>query len=75
VLIALFGAMLGVGLGLAFGVAIQRSLADEGIDRLAVPWTLVGVVLVVSGVVGVLAAILPARRAAGLDVLAAIASE
>jgi putative ABC transport system permease protein len=75
VLIALFGALLGVGLGLAFGVAVQRSLADEGIDRLAVPWLLVGVVLVVSAVVGVLAAILPARRAAGLDVLAAIAAE
>jgi putative ABC transport system permease protein len=75
VLIALFGALLGVGLGLAFGVAVQRSLADEGIDRLAVPWTLVGIVLVVSAVVGVLAAIVPARRAATLDVLAAIASE
>jgi putative ABC transport system permease protein len=33
------------------------------------------VVLAVSGVVGVLAAILPARRAARLDVLAAIAAE
>jgi putative ABC transport system permease protein len=75
VLIALFGALLGLGLGLAFGVAVQRSLADEGIDRLAVPWALVAVVLVVSAVVGVLAAILPARRAAGLDVLAAIASD
>ncbi len=75
VLIALFGALLGVGLGLAFGVAVQRSLADEGIDRLAVPWTLVLVVLAVSAVVGVLAAILPARRAANLDVLAAIATE
>jgi putative ABC transport system permease protein len=56
-------------------VAVQRSLADEGIDRLEVPWTLVLVVLAVSAVVGVLAAILPARRAANLDVLAAIATE
>jgi putative ABC transport system permease protein len=75
VIIALFGAVLGLGLGLAFGLAVQRSLADEGIDRLAVPWTLVLVVLAVSALVGVLAAILPARRAANLDVLAAIASE
>jgi putative ABC transport system permease protein len=75
VLIALFGALLGLGLGLAFGVAVQQSLADEGIDRLAVPWTLVLVVLAVSAVVGVLAAILTARRAANLDVLAAIATE
>jgi putative ABC transport system permease protein len=74
-LIAVYGALLGVGLGLMFGVAIQRAIADEGIDRLAIPWTLIAVVLVVSGLVGVLAAILPARRAANLDVLAAIAAE
>jgi putative ABC transport system permease protein len=75
VIIALFGALLGVVLGLAFGVAIQRSLADTGISSLDVPWTLIAVVLVVSAVVGVLAAIVPARRAANLDVLAAIATE
>lgn len=75
VVIALFGALLGVGLGLVFGVAVQRSLVDDGITTLAVPWTLVVIVLVVSAGVGVLAAILPARRAANLDVLAAIASE
>ena len=75
VLIAVYGAVLGIGLGLLFGVAVQRSLADEGIDRLAVPWTLLAVVLVVSAGVGVLAAILPARRAARLDVLGAIATE
>jgi len=75
VLIAVYGAVLGIGLGLLFGVAVQRSLADEGIDRLAVPWTLLGAVLLVSAGVGVLAAILPARRAARLDVLGAIAAE
>ena len=74
-LIALFGALLGVGLGLVFGVAIQRSLVDDGITALEVPWTLIAVVLVVSALVGVLAAILPARRAANLDVLTAIATE
>ena len=74
-LIALFGALLGVGLGLGFGVAVQVSLAEQGISTLAVPWTLIAVVLVVSALVGVLAAILPARRAANLDVLAAIATE
>jgi putative ABC transport system permease protein len=74
-LIALFGALLGVGLGLLFGVAIQRSLVDEGISALEIPWTLIAVVLVVSALVGVLAAILPARRAANLNVLTAIATE
>jgi len=75
VLIAVYGALLGIGLGLLVGVAVQQSLADDGIDRLAVPWTLLGVVLLVSAGVGVLAAIVPARRAARLDVLGAIATE
>lgn len=74
-IIALFGALLGVGLGLLFGVAIQRSLVDEGISALEIPWSLIAVVMVVSALVGVLAAILPARRAANLDVLTAIATE
>jgi putative ABC transport system permease protein len=74
-IIALFGALLGVGLGLLFGVAIQRSLVDEGISALEIPWGLIAVVMAVSALVGVLAAILPARRAANLDVLTAIATE
>ena len=74
-LIAMFGALLGVGLGLVFGVSIQQALADDGITELGIPWTLIIVVLVVSALVGVLAAIIPARRAATLDVLGAIASE
>jgi putative ABC transport system permease protein len=75
VLIAMFGALLGVGLGLLFGVAVQQSVADEGIDQLAIPWAVIVTVLVTSALVGVLAAIVPARRAANLDVLAAIATE
>ena len=75
ILIAVFGALLGIGLGLLFGVAIQQTLVDDGITELGVPWTLILVVLVVSAAVGVLAAILPARRAANLDVLGAIATE
>jgi putative ABC transport system permease protein len=67
--------LLGVGLGLLFGVSIQQSLADDGITELGIPWTLIAVVLVVSALVGVLAAIIPARRAANLDVLAAISTE
>jgi len=75
VAIALLGAVLGVVVGLAFALALQRSLADDGLDVLAVPGTqLVGFVLV-AGVVGVLAALWPGRRAARLDVLRAISTE
>ncbi len=73
--IAVLGAVLGVGLGIAFGVAIQRSLATQGMEILAIPgWQLLIFVLV-AAVVGVLAAVVPGRRAARMGVLQAIASE
>jgi len=75
VVISVFGAVLGLTIGIAFGVALQRVLADDGIDVLRVPvGELIGF-LVVAGVVGVLAAVWPARRAARLDVLRAITTE
>ncbi len=75
VAIALLGAVLGVVVGLAFALALQRSLADDGLDVLAIPGgQLVGFVLV-AGLVGVLAALWPGRRAARLDVLRAISTE
>ena len=73
--IAVLGAVLGVVLGIAFGVAIQRSLATQGMEILAIPgWQLLIFVLV-AAVVGVLAAVVPGRRAARMGVLQAIASE
>ena len=75
VAISVYGAVLGVLLGLGLGVALQRSLADQGIGTLGVPWVLLGIVLVLAAVVGVFAALWPARRAARLDVLKAITTE
>ncbi|MFC5999847.1 ABC transporter permease [Quadrisphaera sp. GCM10027208] len=75
VLTALLGAVLGAVLGLVLGVSLQRSLADEGLEVLAVPWPTIGGVLVLGGAIGVLAAVLPAVRAVRLDVLRAIATE
>ena len=75
VAISVYGAVLGIVIGLAFGAALQRSLSDQGITELGIPWAVLAVVLVSSVVVGVLAAVWPARRAARLDVLAAILTE
>jgi putative ABC transport system permease protein len=75
VAIALLGAVLGVGLGLVAGWALQRSLADDGIDVLSIPGTQLAVFVVLAGLVGVLAALWPGRRAAKLDVLRAITTE
>jgi putative ABC transport system permease protein len=71
---AVFGAVLGTALGLGLGVALQRGLVSQGLTSLAIPWTLILAMLVASGVVGVLAAALPALRAMHLNILQAIAS-
>jgi putative ABC transport system permease protein len=75
VVIAVLGALLGVALGLVFGISLQRALAGQGIEILSVPWTQLLLFLVAAGLVGVLAAVWPARRAARLDVLRAITTE
>jgi putative ABC transport system permease protein len=75
VVIALLGAVLGVGLGVGFGAALQHALADEGIDVLDIPFVQLAAFVAMAGVVGVLAALWPGRRAARLDVLRAITTE
>jgi putative ABC transport system permease protein len=73
--VALFGTIGGVGLGLFLGWAVVDTLSDEGFTDFAVPTTSLAVVLLLGALVGVVAAVRPARRAARLDVLAAIATD
>jgi putative ABC transport system permease protein len=75
VLIALFGTLGGLGAGLFLGWALVWAASSGGIGRFAVPGVPLVVVLLAGAVAGVLAGIRPARRAASLDVLAAIAAE
>ncbi len=75
IVIAVLGAALGVGLGLVFGIALQRSLADDGIDVLAIPGGQLGLFVAIAAVVGLLAALWPGRRAARLDILRAVTTE
>lgn len=73
VIIALFGTSLGLAIGTFFGWAVVRTMADQGIDTLIVPVRQLVVVTAVAAVAGALAAVMPARRAARLDVLRALA--
>jgi putative ABC transport system permease protein len=75
VIIALLGTTLGLGVGVFFGWAIVRSLAKEGFSVFLIPGGQLAVVVALAALAGVGAAILPARRAAKLDVLRAIASD
>lgn len=75
VIIAVFGAVLGVVIGTALGIALASSLRHSGVTNLAVPFGSLILFLILSALLGLLAATWPARRAAKLDVLAAIATE
>ncbi|MFE9774536.1 ABC transporter permease [Streptomyces sp. NPDC005931] len=75
VVIAVFGAVLGLALGLVWGVCVQQVLALQGMTALAIPWGTVVAVVVGSAVVGIAAALLPALRASRMNVLEAIAHE
>jgi putative ABC transport system permease protein len=74
VITALIGAVLGTILGVIFATLVSRPLADEGFE-LSYPIGTLVLLLVLAAVAGVLAAIWPARRAARLDVLQALAYE
>lgn len=71
---AVFGACVGVLLGLVLGVIGQRYLRDQGLTDLGIPWSTIVAVLVVAIVVGVIASLLPAFRAVRIKILDAIAS-
>jgi putative ABC transport system permease protein len=75
VVIAVLGAVLGVLLGIAFGVTLMYALRDQGLEVIDIPFGQLVLFLVLALVIGVLAAVFPARRAARLDVLRAIAVE
>jgi putative ABC transport system permease protein len=51
-----------------------KALADQGIDKFSVAPGQLLIIVILAGLFGVLAAALPARRAAKLDVLSAIQS-
>ena len=76
VVISLFGAVVGVGLGLFLGWAIGQTVAAEIPQYvLVVPWGRIALFLLLAGLVGVLAALWPARSAARLNMLTAIKTE
>ncbi|MGI5338387.1 ABC transporter permease [Streptomyces sp. CA-181903] len=75
VVIALFGALLGLGLGMGWGTTAQKLLALEGLGVLDIPWPTITAVFLGSAVVGLLAALIPAFRAGRMNVLNAIATD
>ncbi|MDH5372541.1 MAG: FtsX-like permease family protein [Acidimicrobiia bacterium] len=75
IITALFGAMLGIGVGVVLGWATVASLAEDGLGTFALPGSQLAAWLLVAAVAGVLAAIGPARKASRMRILEAIAYE
>jgi putative ABC transport system permease protein len=74
VITALIGAALGLPLGIFLAALVNRALSEYDV-RFSIPWGQLVILTVVAIVIGILAAIMPARRAAKLDPLRAIAYE
>ncbi|MEU8677120.1 FtsX-like permease family protein [Streptomyces sp. NPDC048560] len=76
VVISVFGALVGVGLGTFLGWAIGQTLAPSIPQyALVIPWDRLALFLALAGLVGVLASLWPARSAAKLNMLTAIKTE
>ncbi len=74
-LMAVLAAIAGVGLGITFGVIIVRafSASPDGGGLLSIPYAQVGLCVLASAAAALLAAVLPARRAARTAAVSAMA--
>ena len=72
VIVALQGTVLGLLIGLFFGWALVLSMKDQ---VFSVPVPTLVIMVALAAVAGVVAAILPSRRAARLNILRALVSE
>ncbi len=75
VIVSTLGGLLGIGIGIVIGAAVRRSLAEDGLEVFALPAVTIAVVFAAAIAIGVLGAVLPARRAARLDILRSIGAE
>ncbi|HXV56869.1 MAG TPA: FtsX-like permease family protein, partial [Gaiellaceae bacterium] len=74
VITALIGAALGLPLGIFLAALVTQALQEFEV-RFSIPWGQLVVFAVIAVIVGILAAIMPARRAAKLNVLRALQYE
>ena len=74
-IISVFGALLGAALGVFFGYALTSALGDLGLTVIVIPWVSLMVLVLVIAVLGVGAALYPARRAGRLNVLDAVSRQ
>ncbi|MEM7339529.1 MAG: FtsX-like permease family protein [Actinomycetota bacterium] len=74
-IVSLFGAALGLVVGVLFAWAAVTAIPDSFIDTIAIPYETVMLVIITAALAGVVAAVIPAIRASRLNVLQAISQE
>jgi putative ABC transport system permease protein len=74
-MVAVIGAILGIVVGLFFGIVVTAALKSQGISQLSIPGLQIAALVLFAIVAGMLAGFFPARRAANLNILEAIAYE
>jgi putative ABC transport system permease protein len=75
IVVATFGALLGMVIGTGFGTALVRVLAKDGTIKLTVPFVPILALALLASIVGLYAARKPAKDAARMNILQAIATE
>ncbi|GAA1802935.1 ABC transporter permease [Actinomadura chokoriensis] len=77
VVVSLFGAVLGVATGILLGIIVQHAMAagDSGMEVLAIPYGRLAICVAAGALIGVIAAVWPAHRAARMNALQAITSQ
>jgi putative ABC transport system permease protein len=75
IIMSLVGAVLGVGLGILFGWAVVDALGSDGVNLFSIPVVELVIFVLLSGLAGIAASVLPARSAARVDILTAITIE
>jgi putative ABC transport system permease protein len=75
VIIAVFGTLLGLAVGMLGGWGLVTAFSDEGFTEFRLPYREVIAVVVIAAAAGIVAAVLPAWRAGRMNVLDAIHEE
>ncbi|GAA2662540.1 ABC transporter permease [Streptomyces vastus] len=75
IVISMFGALLGVLVGVPVGAVMQHAMFGQLLWDFTMPFTVIGMALVGISVAAVMAAMWPARRAAGTNMLEAISGK
>ena len=71
-IVAVFGGLIGVVTGVVAGSITAWSLPNNIVSSAAIPWPTMVIYLIVAAAAGLLAALVPARRASRIDLLKAI---